>query len=136
MGFVLKHEASFGKSDEELQILDAFHELKRGKTDEDLDDIMCDIEDTYECKESEECGIGAMVAEIMARETGLKFVYFGEDDDYSTVPAIMWRATYPWMLNEKEHTLMESGSYGICRRYMEELGLDEDPEELEQVYSS
>lgn len=31
MDFVLNHEASFKKSDEELQILDTFHELKRGE---------------------------------------------------------------------------------------------------------
>lgn len=129
--FVLKHKKTFGHTDEEMQILDA---LENAKNEEDLEEIMLDIDDTYEDKNSEECGCGAMISTIMTREAGIKFQYFSSDYDCDTCPAILWRTTFPWMLDEKEHNLTEEKLHDICRKYMSELGLDDDPEELEQVY--
>ena len=77
---------------------------------------------------------GAMVASIMSREIGIKFQFWGPEEDFGTSPAIIWRATYPWMLNDREKLLTEEELYDICRRYMEELGLDDDPEELDLTY--
>lgn len=129
--FVLNHRKSFGKTDEEMQILDGFENITNA---EELEDFMSDIDTSYMDKNSEDCGLGAMVASIMSREIGIKFQFWGPEEDFGTSPAIVWRATYPWMLNDREKLLTEEELYDICRRYMEELGLDDDPEELDLTY--
>lgn len=131
--FVLNHRNSFGKSDEEMQILDGFDNIS---DEEEMEDFMLDIGDSYKDESSEDCGLGAMVAAIMSQETGIKFQFWGPEEDFSTIPAIIWRSTYPWMMNDKEKLLTEAELHDICRKYMEELGLKDDPEELELTYYS
>ena len=58
------------------------------------------------------------------------------ENDLGTPPAILWIPMYPWMLNEKEKGITESDLYDFCRKYMDELEIYCDPEEMELEYYS
>ena len=130
--FLKKHRKTFGRTDEEIQILDA---LDYVKTDEELEELMYEIEEDYEDENSEDTGMGAAIAAVMTRETGVKFQYFSPANGGEDAPAIIWRSTYPWMMNDVEKKLTEAKLHDICRKYMEELELHDDPEELELSYT-
>lgn len=139
MDFILHHAKVFQRTDEETQLVELMRELKGQQAagediSEDLEAEMEDMELYYQDDSSRQHGIGAVLATIMRRETGLRFQYWPDCEGYSTEPAVLWKATYPWEMNEKEKDLKEHRLYDICRAYMEELGLDDDPEELEQIY--
>ena len=41
---------------------------------------------------------------------------------------------YPWLLNEPEKELTEEKLSNICKKYMDELGIADDPDFLELEY--
>ena len=135
--FLKKHAKIFGQTDEEMQILDAVRHAESEDAEKDeLEEVMLDIENSYEDEESGETGFGAVISTVMRRETGLNFKYYAAENDLGTPPAILWIPAYPWMLNEKEMGITESDLYDYCRKYMDELGICGDPEELELEYYS
>ena len=135
--FLKKHAGSFGRTDEELQILDALKHAESEDAEEgELEDVMYDIENSYEDEETGDVGFGAIVAVIMRRETGIHFKFYAAEHDLGTPPAILWIPMYPWMLNEKEKEIRESDLYDFCRKYMNELEIYCDPEEMELEYYS
>ena len=74
------------------------------------------------------------MAVIIRRETGINFKFYAAENDLGTPPAILWVPMYPWMLNEKEKGITESDLYDFCRKYMDELEIYCDPEEMELEY--
>ena len=132
-----KHVGTFGQTDEEMQILDALEHAESEDAEEDeLEDVMYDIEDSFEDEETGDTGFGAVLAVIMRRETGINFKFYAAENDLGTPPAILWVPMYPWMLNEKERGITESDLYDLCRKYMDELEIFCDPEEMELEYYS
>lgn len=135
--FLKKHVGSFGQTDEEMQILDDLEHAESEDAEEDeLEDVMYDIEESFEDEETGDTGFGAVLAVIMRRETGISFKFYAAENDLGTPPAILWVPMYPWMLNEKEKCIMESDLYNFCRKYMDELEIYYDPEEMELEYYS
>ena len=122
--FLKKHVGSFEHAESE----DA--------EEDELEDVMYDIEDSFEDEETGDTGFGAVLAVIMRRETGINFKFYAAENDLGTPPAILWVPMYPWMLNEKEKCIMESDLYNFCRKYMDELEIYYDPEEMELEYYS
>ena len=57
----------------------------------------------------------------MTRETQIVFAF--ENGEYDE--AIMFEATYPWYLTDKEKSLTEEKLHNIIWAYAEELGLEE-----------
>ena len=66
----------------------------------------------------------------------INFKFYAAENDLGTPPAILWVPMYPWMLNEKEKGITESDLYDFCRKYMDELEIYCDPEEMELEYYS
>lgn len=130
--FLKEHRKIFGKTDDEKQILD---ELDNIKTDDELEELMYEIEEDYKDENSEDAGMGAAIAAVMTRETGVKFQYFSPANGGEDAPAIIWRPTYPWMQNDMEKELTEAKLHDICKKYMDELGFNGKPEELELSYT-
>lgn len=97
-----------------------------------LTDIMCDIElnyvDTFS-EVSKDTGVGAAIAAIMKRETGINFRYFGKSYDFGISYTISFIPDFPWNTkkNENEAVLTEPKIRNICKKYMEELGIDAKP---------
>ena len=91
---------------------------------------------SFEDEETGDTGFGAVLAVIMRRETGINFKFYAAENDLGTPPAILWVPMYPWMLNEKERGITESDLYDLCRKYMDELEIYCDPEEMELEYYS
>ena len=107
--FLKKHVGSFGQTDEEMQILDALEHAESEDAEEDeLEDVMYDIEESFEDEETGDTGFGAVLAVIMRRETGINFKFYAAENDLGTPPAILWVPMYPWMLNEKEKVLWKA----------------------------
>ena len=86
--FLKKHVGSFGQTDEEMQILDALEHAESEDAEEDeLEDVMYDIEDSFEDEETGDTGFGAVLAVIMRRETGINFKFYAAENDLGTPPA-------------------------------------------------
>lgn len=120
-----------------MQILDDLEHAESEDAEEDeLEDVMYDIEESFEDEETGDTGFGAVLAVIMRRETGISFKFYAAENDLGTPPAILWVPMYPWMLNEKEKGITESDLYDFCRKYMDELEIYCDPEEMELEYYS
>lgn len=95
-----------------------------------LDDVFCD----YDCDSSGCQGLGAVIANIMSRETGVRFDYCQPDGDCDTSAAVLYSESYPWQMNEVERDLTAEKLTEICKTYMNELGIDGEPDFLAQEY--
>ena len=133
--FLKKHVGSFGQTDEEMQILDALEHAESEDAEEDeLEDVMYDIEESFEDEETGDTGFGAVLAVIMRRETGINFKFYAAENDLGTPPAILWIPMYPWMLNEKEIQKLEEEAEihlaaiykEYCRQLREQQLMDYD----------
>lgn len=102
-------------------------ELK-GKTEDSIQSyIMDNYHEYYECKSSGNEGIGSMISNIMAEETGIRFEFQPSMQECDAdVPIIMFSEAMPWWLTEKEKTLTEQSLKDIMEPYMSELGIPLD----------
>lgn len=131
--FLKNHRAIFGENEQEKEIL---KEIDNAKDDEALERVMMKFVENKYCDEKTlEYGIGAVVATVMRRETGINFRYYGPDSDYCTPPAVIFIPDYPWNANEMERNLKEEELCRICQKYIAEIGFDYAPEEMELEYS-
>lgn len=96
----------------------------------DLEDLFKD----YSCDNTGTEGVGAVIANIMSRETGIEFAYCQPDANCDTPASIIFDEKYPWLLNETEKELTEEKLSNICKKYMDELGIADDPDFLELEY--
>ena len=79
-------------------------------------------------------GNGAVISNIMSRETGIRFIYCQPDGDCDTYASIVFEEGYPWHLNEVEKNLTKEKLQSICKQYMNELGIDDTPDYLNLEY--
>ena len=70
----------------------------------------------------------------MSRETGIRFDYCPPCGDCDTLAAVLYSESYPWRMNEVERDLTAEKLTEICKTYMNELGLDDEPDFLAQEY--
>lgn len=66
-------------------------------------------------------GFYGMIADVMTKETGIRFEYrIPQDEDYDET--IIFPETYPWLLNDTEKELTEDKLRNICQKYIDDLG--------------
>ncbi len=119
--FIKKHKETFCKSDAEKELFEGMFDCTKNKYNlEDLEDFF----EGYECESTGVCGIGAAIANIMSRETGVRFDYCASDDVCDTRASVMFGSGYPWQLTEVEKSLTEEKLDDICEKYASELGID------------
>lgn len=127
--FIKKHKEAFCRTERER---DVYKEILTysPKNQFDLDDVFCD----YDCDSSGCQGLGAVITNIMSRETGVRFDYCPPDGDCNTSAAVLYSESYPWQMNEVERDLTAEKLTEICKTYMNELGIDNEPDFLAQEY--
>lgn len=126
--FVKTHKETFCKSEAETKLYEEM--LKHTENEYDLEDFF----DRYSCESSGMEGNGAVIANIMSRETGIRFMYCQPDGDCDTYASVVFEEGYPWQLNEVEKNLTEGKLADICKKYMDELGIKEAPDYLNLEY--
>ena len=128
--FVKTHKEAFCRSDKEKKLYENM--LDYTASEYDLEEFFED----YCCDNTALNGNGAVIANIMSRETGIRFEYCQPDDACETLASVVFGAGYPWQLNEVEKNLTEEKLSNICKRYMDELGITDDPDYLNLEYYS
>lgn len=126
--FIKAHKETFCKTEEEESLYEEM--LEYTKTKYDLEDFF----EKYSCECSGVEGNGAVISNIMSRETGIRFIYCQPDGDCDTHASVVFEENYPWQLNETEKDLTEEKLGEICKRYKEELGICETPDYLSLEY--
>ena len=119
INFIKNHQKTFCESDREKELYEALDEYE-------LEDLFED----YSCDATGTEGVGAVIANIMSRETGIMFEYCQPDDDCDTPASVIFEATYPWLLNETEKNLSIEKLSNIFTKYMNELGITDEPDYL------
>lgn len=115
--FILNHDRTVENLDRE-DIL-AFIENCRDKN-LPLDPLKEEFFD-YESEITGDTGLYGIIADIMARETGINFEYrraVVEDED----DIIIFPQMYPWQMNAEEHYLTKDKLERIVKGYINELG--------------
>ena len=126
--FIKTHKETFCKSEIEAKLYDEM--LRYTENEYDLEDFF----GYYSCESNGIEGNGAVISNIMSRETGIRFMYCQPDGNCDTWASIVFKEGYPWQLNEVEKNLTEEKLGEICMRYMEELGILELPDYLSLEY--
>lgn len=126
--FVKVHKETFCRSVEETKLYKEM--LKYTENEYDLEDFF----DGYPCDTCGQEGVGAVIANIMSRETGVGFIYCQPDGDCDTFASVVFETRYPWLLNEAEKNLTKEKLENICKQYMDELGIEDTPDYLDLEY--
>ena len=126
--FIKEHKETFCKSDREKELYNDM--LKHTENEYDLEDFF----ENYSCDNTGMKGVGAVIANIMSRETGIRFAYCQPDGDCDTLASIVFDEKYPWLFNETEKELTEEKLSNICKKYMDELGITDNPDYLNLEY--
>ena len=127
--FLKNHRAAFCRSEKENKLYEEFEQLSFSSG--------CDIEEFFESYAgdvNEIEGAGSVIANIMYRETGIRFICCLADGDCDTLEAVLFSEKYPWSMTEKEKNLKEKELEKICQDYMSELGIPGHPKYLAQEY--
>lgn len=125
--FIANHKTSFIQSDEEKELYDQMIYM------DDFSDIEEIFED-YSCKNNGVAGTGAVVANIMSRETGIHFAYCQEDDECETKASILLMEGLPWDFSEAEKKLTLESLEELCLKYRKELRIPEPSDYLALEY--
>ena len=123
--FLYNHKDAFCESDEEKLLFDNLTNLD--KYYDDLDDnITDDYFESYCCDSSGQQGRGAVISNIIYRETGIRVEYQMGDYDCYSYPSVLFPECMPWHLNEKEKNLTMNSLKEILLPYVTELGLNKE----------
>lgn len=128
--FIKNHSDAFLKNRKEL---DLYVKLESAEQSGSLPDMYHFFEN-YECDASGVSGVGSVIANIMSRETGIRFIACLADDTCDTSAAVLLPEHMPWLYTEREKTLTGSDFLQICKQYAKELGISEEPDYLRQEY--
>ena len=118
--FIKNHKDTFCKSDKEKELYEEM--LEYTKEEYDLEDFF----ESYGCDCTGMEGNGAVISNIISRETGIRFEYQCGDADCDSYPSVLFAETYPWNYNEKEKSLTVESLTEIMFPYIEELGLKKE----------
>ena len=123
LDFMINHKNTFCKTDIEN---DLFCEVVNF-TDEDLDAYgLEDFFESYQCDCTGQEGVGAVISNVISRETGIMVEYQMGQSECGSYPSVLLAETYPWNYNEKERNLTVESLTEILLPYAEELGLSKD----------
>lgn len=114
--FIKEHKETFCKSDREKELYNDM--LKHTENEYDLEDFFED----YSCDNTGMKGVGAVIANIMSRETGIRFAYCQPDGDCDTLASIVFDEKYPWLFNETEKELQKKSYQIFVRNIWMNLG--------------
>lgn len=120
INFIINHKETFCKSEEEICLFNNM--LEYTSKQYDLEDFF----EQYACNSSGMEGNGAVISNIMSRETGIRFEYQSGDSGCDSYPTILFSESMPWHYNDKEKKLTEESLKEICEQYAIELGIDID----------
>lgn len=124
--FIKEHKNTFCRSDADN---DLYNELIEYTKDQ------YDLEDFFDCYYGDS-GVGygkeAVVANVISRETEIGFIGCPPDEDHGA--SIIFEASYPWLLNEKEKNVTKEDLKKICKKYMKELDIQGNPDFLNLEY--
>jgi len=126
--FIKAHKSTFCKSESEVEMYEAM--LQHTSAEYDLENFF----EEYSCDLTGTQGAGAVIANVMTRETGIRFVYCQPDGDCDTDASVVFEENYPWNLNEREQSLSMEELMYICKTYMQELGIEGEPDFLNLEY--
>lgn len=121
--FIKNHKNAFCKTPTEIAMYDEI--LKMTETEIDTYGTE-DYFQGYSCICSGQEGRGAVVSNIITRETGIGVQYEMGDRDCDSYPSVLFPEGMPWHLNEKEKNLTINSLTEILLPYVEELGLSKD----------
>lgn len=131
--FIKNHKETFCESETEKQIFKDLEDTDNGIFAYNyMEDFFDNYDYACDCSYSE--GFGAVISNIMSRETGIRFEYQQGQDDCGSVPTIMLSDVPVWCYNEAEKNLTEDKFYEICDKYMRELGLEGRADYVEVEY--
>ena len=126
--FIKSHKDTFCRTEEETAL---FNEMLDYTTKEyDLEDFFSG----YRCENSGMEGLGAVISNIMSRETGVRFFYQSGDSDCNSDPAIILPDKSPWEYNLIESHLTKESLFTMLSQYMAELGADTEPDYMAIEY--
>ena len=115
VSFIKNHKDAFCKSEMEKEIYEELMEVTDGNYE--LDAVFVD----YDCDISGDTGVGAVIANIMQRETGISFEFRRSDDTNVENPTVFFVETMPWFMNETEKYLTKNDFSAIVDKYAKEL---------------
>lgn len=122
--FIKEHKDTFCKTEKEKELYNDIFNYN----------YLEDLFEHYSCDNTGMEGIGSVIANIMSRETGIRFVYCPPDDECNTFASVVFEQGYPWQLNESEKELTEEKLSNICKKYMDELRITDVPDYLALEY--
>lgn len=129
--WIKKHKKAFCESATESTLFKQLTAMSELNIDDDiLDEVLCH----YECNSSCNEGVGAVIANVMSRETGIRFDYQPGQEDCGGSPHILLAECMPWEFNEKEKALTQEKLDCILTLYMRELSLNGEPGEVALEY--
>ena len=127
--FIKNHKDAFCKLNDEKELFNEM--LEYTKEEYDLEDFF----DYYYCDSSGQEGRGAVISNIISRETGIRVEYQSGQSDCYSYPSVLFAEGYPWLYNKKEKNLTVDSLTEILLPYAEELGLSrKDIDTLEIEY--
>lgn len=133
INFLKNHKNTFCQTVHEVELFNKTVEAKE-MTPAMLDCFLEDLSRDYECNTNGISGKYATIANIMTRETGIRFDYCPPNGECDTPDAICFCTGYPWYYNEIEKKLTSYNLKQILKKYMEELGIDDEPDYLQLEY--
>ena len=120
--FFLAHKESLLKCNEGGIILDYIE----NSPNKDLITVF----EEYDRETNGDMGIFGLIADIMEKETGIRFEYRSSsytENRFDVEDAILFSETFPWFLNKTEASLEYFQIDNIFKKYIAELGLTVEP---------
>lgn len=136
--FITNHKNTFCKTPQEYDLLTDLTTVARQLPNVDLylDDIEdMDIFQNYADQVTGQTGAGAIISNIMHRETNIQFQFVPPCSDTMEHTAILLARCYPWEYNAREKALTEEKLIEILQGYMKELGINTDPDTMSVEYN-
>lgn len=126
--FLKNHKDTFIKTENDKPI---YEDLMSLNTYDELNQYCLDS--GYSCDTTGREGIGAVISNIMSRETGIRFSYEPGCGDCDSEASIVLAETQPWYMNEKEKALTEEDANKIFAIYAEELDIEEKSIDYQEI---
>ena len=125
IGFIENHKETLIKSDLEREMVETINNTENGLFAYNIaEEYFEDWE--YACDVTGQEGFGAVISNVISRETGIRIEYQMGQSDCGSYPSVLLAETYPWLYNEKERNLTVDSLTEILLPYAEELGLSKD----------
>ena len=123
--FIKAHKEAFCKTDNEKAL---YKRIENYSGEESLEDLFDDY--GYNCEQSHNDGVYAVISNIMTREVNIRFLYQYECEECNTPATVMIEIDNLLDLNDKDKEEFKTTMYDICKRYMSELEIEGEPDYL------